>query len=89
MNHWCFYSHCVQTLILNYKTVFLRCEIVEHRQQIVSCVCVWMVVCGYRQSIVVGYQRTEKMSKLEKYRVSYFISLNLSAPQCDGGGLSC
>jgi hypothetical protein len=38
-------SLCVQTLILNYKTVFLRCEIVELCQQIVSCVCVWIELC--------------------------------------------
>jgi hypothetical protein len=33
-------SMCVQTLILNHKTVFLRCEVVELCKQIVSCVCV-------------------------------------------------
>lgn len=38
-------SLCVQTLILHYKTVFLRCEIVEQCQQIVSCVCVWFKLC--------------------------------------------
>ena len=38
-------SMCVQTLILNHKTVFLRCEVVDQCKQIVSCVCVWMKLC--------------------------------------------
>jgi hypothetical protein len=40
-----------------------------------------VVGCGYSQSIIVGvrYLKAEKLSKLEKYRVSYIISLNLSA----------